>query len=241
MVPTYNSYEQLKTCVLSIKNQSFKNYEILIIDGQSTDDTKQLLQTLKPPFFWKTEKDEGVYDAMNKGIEQAQGSWLYFMGSDDQFFETNVLDSVFQKPIDKNIELIIGSIKYDCESKASRYLNKDHGVRKTKWSFNLWVTNSVHHQGVFYKRSVFNEMRYNLKYKILSDYDVNLKLFRKKKKAKMIDDVISFCGAEGLSKNYSWSMYKEEIQLKTTQSFILLKPVFYVLAMLKYLFKIFQK
>lgn len=227
--------------MLSIQNQSFTNYEILIIDGDSKDSTKQFLETLKPPFFWTIEKDEGVYDAINKGIDKAKGSWLYFMGSDDQFFNSNVLASVFENPIDENVELIIGSIKYDIEGKAARHLNKDIDIRKSNWSSKLWLTNSVHHQGVFYKHTLFEQRRYSLKYKILSDYDINLKLFREGKTVKIIDHVIAFCGAEGLSKNYNWSMYKEEVQLKTAQSSIILKPVFYMLSALKYLIKIFQK
>lgn len=226
---------------MSIQNQSFTNYEVLIIDGNSTDGTRSFLQTLQSPFHIISEADQGVYDAMNKGIDKAQGSWIYFMGSDDQFFESDVLASVFKDKIDSEVDLIVGNIKYDCDGKEARHLNRNDDIRKSKWSSQLWLTNSVHHQGVFYRHSVFEAKRYNLRYKILADYDLNLWLFRQGKSAKMIDKVIAFCGANGLSKTYNWRMYQEEIRLKTSHSSMLLKPLFYVLALSKYILKQMQK
>lgn len=240
IVPSYNALEQLKTCVLSIQKQSFTNYEVLIIDGNSKDETLQFLQTLKPPFRYVSEGDQNVYDAMNKGVNMANGQWVYFMGSDDQLINTDVLSTVFNHPFDSEIDLVIGNIKYDCSTQQARHLNKDDDIRKSNWSSQLWLTNSVHHQGVFYRRSVIEKMAYNLNYKILADYDLNLKLFRQGKRAKMINQVVALCGANGMSKQYKWSMYKEEIQLKTKQTSIWMRPLFYALAFLKYLLKRIQ-
>lgn len=213
---------------------------MLIIDGNSTDDTLSFLQTLKSPFRFISNPDKGVYDAMNKGIEMARGQWIYFMGSDDQLLNPEVLTTVFGNNFEAEIDLIIGHIKYDSHDKQARHLNKDHDIRKSQWSSQLWLTNSVHHQGVFYKRSVIDKIQYSLDYKILADYDLNLKLFRQGKTAKMIDNVIALCGANGMSKRYHWSMYKEEIKLKTTQSSVVMKPLFYILAFSKYLLKKIQ-
>ena len=73
--------------------------------------------------------------------------------------------------------------------------------------------------------------------KVLADYDFNINLYRSKPKVKIIDAIITSCGADGLSKKYTWSMYKEEIDLKTKASSILYWPFFLKLAILKYLFK----
>lgn len=213
---------------------------MLIIDGNSTDETLPFLQTLTSPFHYISEVDQGVYDAMNKGIDIAKGSWIYFMGSDDQFINPEALETVFNNEFDSDIELVIGSIKYFGNDQQTRHLNKHLGIRKSKWSSQLWLTNSVHHQGVFYRRSVFETVRYNLDYKILADYDLNLKLFRQNKRAKLVTIVIALCGANGLSKRYDWSMYQEEIKLKSSQSSILLKPLFLFIAFLKYMLKKFQ-
>lgn len=223
--------------MLSIQNQSFKSYEVIIVDGNSKDGTQQYLESLQPPFHYISETDEGVYDAMNKGIEKSKGQWLYFLGSDDQLYDSNVLMNIFKNDIGSEVDLIIGNIKYDSKDKGAHHLNKHGGIRKSNWSSRLWLTNSVHHQSVFYRRAVFENTSYDLSYKILADYDFNLRLFKQGRQAKLSNELIAFCGANGLSKDYQWLMYKEEIRLKISQSSPLLSPFFYVLAFLKYLLK----
>ncbi len=223
--------------MLSIQNQAFKSYEVIIVDGNSKDGTQQYLESLQPPFHYISETDEGVYDAMNKGIEKSKGQWLYFLGSDDQLYDSNVLMNIFKDDFGSEVDLIIGNIKYDSNGKGAHHLNKDGGIRKSNWSSRLWLTNSVHHQGVFYRRAVFENTSYDLSYKILADYDFNLRLFKQGRQAKLSNELIAFCGANGLSKDYQWLMYKEEIRLKISQSSPLLGPFFYVLAFLKYLLK----
>ena len=88
ITPTLNAAETLEACILSVKNQTYLNKEHLIIDGQSTDGTLHILKKHAenyPQLKWITENDDGIYDAMNKGIDLSSGDWLYFMGSDDYF------------------------------------------------------------------------------------------------------------------------------------------------------------
>ncbi len=238
IIPSFNNLENLKVCIASIQDQRFEDYEVWIIDNESRDGTVEYLHSLQTPFNWICEKDNGVYEAMNKGISLASKDWLYFLGADDQLYSKEVLNSVFREPISNRFELIIGSVKYDLKENDIVYTHTVEGLVKPSWSLKLWLKNSVHHQAIFYRREVFKNEKYSLKYKILADHAMNLTLYTKKAKAKIIDDIIAICGTEGLSKDYSKEMYDEEVRLKVDQSSMLLKPLFSIMAMLKYYIKV---
>lgn len=113
VIPTYNCEGTIKNAVDSIFNQSFKNVEILIIDGNSTDNTLKALQEYsekKRNLILYSEKDDGIYDAMNKGLTLAKGEWIYFMGGDDTLYETTTLEKVVEIQKDSNNNIIYGNV-----------------------------------------------------------------------------------------------------------------------------------
>ena len=237
IIPSYNNLELLKKCVLSIENQTYKGYEVWVVDKLSSDGTLDYLKTLTSPFNWVSEKDNGIYDAMNKGISFAKNDWLYFMGADDVLYNENVLADVFVEPIENQFKLVIGSIKYDLKKGDNVFTHTKEGLVKPSWSMKLWVKNSVHHQGVFYRRALFSNRVYEIKYKILADHALNLSLFLKKIEVKKTHTIIALCGTAGFSKTYDKEMYREEVQLKVDKSYVLLKPLFALIGLLKYIFK----
>lgn len=220
----------MNNCVQSILLQTYQSYEVWIIDGDSTDGTKEFLQSLKLPFNYVSEEDSGIYDAMNKGIRKARGEWLYFLGTDDVFSNETVLQKVFQESI-QDKQLLFGEIEYQ------------NGLKfKSSFSRLLWYKNTLHHQSVFYRRSLFSKTSYDTNFKILGDYQLNLKLFKSKVAFKQLRVVVAICGEEGVSKNYNWSLYKEEIRLKVGLTSVFMKPFFYVLGISKFVFrKIFKQ
>ncbi|MCF6347550.1 MAG: glycosyltransferase [Flavobacteriaceae bacterium] len=222
---------------MSIQDQSFKNFEVWIIDGGSSDNTVKFLQSLKDPFHWISEPDKGVYDAMNKGIALSKGQWLYFLGADDSLFNPTTLSSIFSKPIPHEKQMIIGRIKYDLKTNDNVYTHNNEGLIVSSWSKKLWIKNALHHQAVFYKKILFSNLKYDLKYHILADHALNLQLYKKKVDAKIIDTIISICGTDGQSKKYHWKMYKEEIDLKVAVSSYFFKPIFVIIGYIKYLLK----
>ncbi|WP_348723433.1 glycosyltransferase family 2 protein [Tenacibaculum sp. 190524A05c] len=226
IIPSYNNLDQLKNCLQSIQNQNFENFEVWIIDGASTDGTQEYLKTLGPRFNYISEKDSGIYDAMNTGIKKSVGEWLYFLGSDDRFSNDSVLEEVFSTKCDEEIQILVGNIEY---SKGLRF--------QSEFSSKLWCKNTVHHQSVFYKKELFQQLKYNLNYNVLADYDVNLKLFRKKVSFRKVETTIAICGEDGVSKKYNWNLYKEEINLKVSQAGILSFPFFFLLGVTKYCFR----
>ncbi len=174
---------------------------------------------------------------MNKGIILSKGEWLYFLGDDDQLYTENTLDAIFRRPVENHAKMILGSIQYNLKKGDKVYANKSDGIVVSSWSKKIWIKNSIHHQGAFYKRELFSDLKYDLKYSILADHALNLKLFKKNIGIKMIDDIIALCGTDGQSKNYSWDLYKEEVTLKIAESSLLLKPIFIIIGFSKYLLK----
>lgn len=198
------------------------------MDGNSNIETQKYLKTLEAPFFYQSKKDKGIYDAMNIGVSLSKGSWLYFLGAGDCFFDNNTLKEIYHHFIDKN-SLVFGNSKYDLKKKSS--------VFKSNFSSMLWIKNTVHHQSLFYNRKVFSDHIYDSQFKILADYDLNLRLLKQQLIKIKLDKIISLCDAKGVSKKYNWQLYSEEISLKTKNSSFLLKPLFFLLSFSKFLLK----
>ena len=230
IIPTYNNLKNLRLCIDSIKKQTFLNYEVWIIDGNSTDKTKDFLQNLKEPFYWISEKDYGIYQAMNKGIFFAKGDWLCFLGADDILYNNKVLQSIFSLNIPIKTSFISGKITYNKKS----FLNKE---KKPSWSFLMWIRNGIHHQGTFYRKELFFENKYDESFQVLADYAFNLQLFQERKKCLLLHQTVAICGANGISKNVDWVLYKEELKLKMALNSNFLFPLFYILVCIKFFFK----
>ena len=218
----------LKDCINSIENQNFKNFEVWIIDNYSADGTSEFLATLNHKFHYVSESDNGIYEAMNKGVGLAKGEWLYFLGANDLFYNEAVLEEVFLKKYDNSIKIIMGKIKY-----LQKQTGKEHLFAST-WSHKIWLKNCVHHQSAFYHSSLFKTNIFPLNYKVLADYALNLMFYKSGVKAAQISTIIALCDPFGKSKEYSWSQYKEEIHFKTKQSSLFLKPLFFVLGVIKF-------
>jgi len=194
IIPTYNSAQTISFCLHSILEQTFNNYEILIIDGLSKDDTLAIVSSFQSDkIFISSQKDDGIYDAMNKGIRLAKGKWLYFLGSDDSLYNNNVLlkisHTINQHPETK---FIYGDV-YTSTQQTERYTNYHIGKLLEK---------NICHQAIFYHRSLFKKELYNLQYKVFSDWDFNLKQFRKENYPVYIDQLIAKFNLNGVSGNW---------------------------------------
>ena len=218
----------------SIKKQTFKDYEILVIDGGSSAETLNYLNTLEPPFFYQSKKDKGIYDAMNTGVSMAKGDWFYFLGAGDVLSNETVLDNIFSHLSEQNTLLISGKIIYNGTEKPFVY-SKQKMIKNIHWSKRMWLTNGLHHQGTFYNKELFKNRNYNLKYKTLADYHFNLQLLKRDVKCKILDIIVAKCNSDGASKTGNWKIYREEINLKTIESSLFLRPFFYIIAFTKFL------
>jgi putative colanic acid biosynthesis glycosyltransferase len=210
IIPVYNAEETIQACIESALDQTFTDFEIIVCDGKSVDSTLDLLTKYQDRIILSSKSDQGIYDAMNRGLDLAQGEWVYFLGADDVLANKETLHKTFSS-VKEKVELILGRARHE-------HLNSTKVPVEYRSSLDkriLW-RNTVHHQSAFYHRSLFNDFRYNIEYKVLADYHFNIKLFLEKARAVEVDTLIAICDARGISKQFSTSLYKEELRLKSS-------------------------
>jgi putative colanic acid biosynthesis glycosyltransferase len=189
----YNGEKTLEKCIRSVINQSYKNIEYIIIDGNSSDRSLDLINKYADRIhYWVSEKDSGIYDAMNKAINIAKGDWLYFLGSDDYLFAPDTISSIFPTQDSPEYSLIMGNVIDDQGNMFSSNIS---------WKTNLF--NTVHHQSAFYRKKLFNEFRYSLESKVVADYELNYIIALKCFDFKKLSQTVAICSTSGLSKNSS--------------------------------------
>lgn len=173
IIPTFNSESFLKIALESILNQTFSNYEVVIMDGGSKDDTLSVAQSYNDArikIF--CEPDKGVYDAMNKAMDKAQGEWLFFMGSDDSFYNSSVLKNVTPTLLSTKNHVVYGNVLIQGDSGWA----KDGQVYNGKFTFQRLLRGNICHQSIFYRNSFVKkqDLKYDLKYPICADWDFNI-------------------------------------------------------------------
>ena len=197
IIPTYNSENNLNHLFKSIFSQTFENFEVLIIDGDSKDSTISLSQSYNDNRIKiHSEPDKGVYDAMNKGIKLAKGEWLYFIGSDDFLYNDNVLENVAKKLKRTNRNVFYGNVLI----KGNTGWAKDGQIYNGKFSFQKLLKSNICHQSMFY-RSTFikdNQLFYDLNYPVCADWDFNIKC-RELTKFLYDETIVAVFNAGGMS------------------------------------------
>lgn len=198
-VATYNSSLVIEELLNSIFHQTYSNYEVVIVDGLSTDNTLEIAKKwLRSSDKIISEKDSGVYDAMNKALDLATGDFLIFMGSDDHFMSNRVLAEVADA-----INKAGGNL--DTVYYGGCYMDAYHTVSNKVWTKWSWVRGTICHQGIFYPKEVYKKYKYNLLYKINADYAYNINLWNKVN-FQHIDVVVSFFNDGGLSGSNRYDM-----------------------------------
>lgn len=167
IIPTYNSAKTIKRCLDSIIAQTYKDYEVLVMDGVSKDDTLSLVQFYDDPrIHIYSEPDKGIYDAMNKGILKSKGEWLYFLGSDDYLYAPDVFEKVSAE-LDPKYKIVYGDVDATCLTPENM----------GEWRLEMIDYNRCH-QAIFYNRSLFEKYGlYNTTYRLYADYMYNINCF----------------------------------------------------------------
>ena len=167
VVVTYNCGSIIKNVIDSFNSQSYPNKELIIIDGGSNSETIEFINLYKDSFScFISEPDNGVYDAMNKGLSLASGDFLIFMGADDHFISNVVLEEVVNHMGD-NIHIYYGDV----------YRNTRNDLYRGKFNKYLLACENICHQAIFYPKSVYKKYSYDLKYPIHADYIYNIRLW----------------------------------------------------------------
>lgn len=197
VIPTYNSAKNLESCIKSILNQTFRNYEIIIVDGLSEDETCSIVaKCADDRIKIGSEKDNGIYDAMNKGITRSSGNWLYFLGSDDKLYDDRVLEDI-RKIIKKTgRKLIYGDVKILGNTSWA----SDGSIYDGQFDLKKLVKKNISHQGIFYDAAFIRKEIgfFNPKYRVCADWDLNMRCW-KKTKFKYFKRTIALFSAGGVS------------------------------------------
>ena len=181
----FNDINNIENTIRSTINQTYKNIEYIIVDGNSTDGTIALINKYKKDLtHFVSEKDKGIYDAMNKGAMLATGEWIIFINAGDVFSDLNILSDIFKDRIEQLNDISV--IYSDVLSK-----NNDIVKRLPSRSLDLiWMGPPSSHQCQFVKTTIVKSKPFNLKFKINADYDFIYYVYNKGYKFKHFDE---FC------------------------------------------------
>lgn len=219
IIPTLNVGMLLRDCLDSLKQQSFKDFEILVVDGGSSDDTASVLaacfmQRDMPKGRWHCEAGLGVYEAMNWGIRHAQGRWCYFLGADDLLADANVFQDVAEKLTAMTVDMVYGDVIM--KSRGRRYC----GPVSLE---TLLFHKNIGHQAIFYTRALLLRMGgYSTRYPVWADWDLNIRCMKTPGvEHRWIDRTIAiFNDVDGLSRSGDPILARELPKFATDHSLV---------------------
>jgi glycosyltransferase involved in cell wall biosynthesis len=196
---------RLRSALESVWNQRDVDLELVVIDGVSTDGTREWLDSQRSRLAtFITEPDRGIYDAMNKGVAASRGEWLFILGADDRFASDTVLSELKKHVTPGSAGVIVGEALYN-----------DGRVYKLPKRIRPLARNFVHHQAAFYHRAVFQEHGcFDASLRIAADYDFNLQLWHQHVRFECIPLRVASCGIAGVSDSGDWQVYREEITVR---------------------------
>lgn len=207
----YNSDRFIEKTIKSVTNQSYRNFEYIIVDGHSKDNTINIIKQYEDKVTkWISEPDRGIYDAMNKGIKMATGDWIIFMNSGDNFVDNNVLSSIFDKAVDEKTLIIYGNVINDWGT--YKEYKKAYPLKTISYRMPFC------HQAAFVRRAVLIENQFDLSYKYAADYNQFYNLFYKysQQTFKYIPVNIAECDtSDSFSRKNKFPMWMEYMKVRS--------------------------
>lgn len=231
---SYNAAATIEETILSVINQDYDNIEYIIIDGGSTDGTLDIIRKYEDKIaYWVSEKDYGLYHAMNKGIEYANGEIIGMINADDYYYP-NALQTVVEayQPTLYSTHIFVADIYHESVLV--------HGWREN----NRYIGAFTPHPSMFVSKVIYERIGvYALYYKISSDYDFMYRAFNVYNiKPLYVTKPIAFFRAGGVASQNIFRSYTEEMLVKITNGQKISTAFFiYLLKLLKYFFKSFLR
>lgn len=204
----FNAEKDIEKTLLSVLNQTDRDYEYIIVDGNSTDNTFNIIEKYMGDFMRAgihinvvSEQDNGIFDAMNRGIIRANGAWINFMNAGDTFYNRNILNRMKEYLKESKSDLVYG----DC-LRHNRYYSC---LQKPESDVLLKRIMTIPHQATFIRTEVQKEHPFSLKYQIASDRDLFLKLYSQGYKFEYVPELICVFSLDGVSNTKLVDTYKE--------------------------------
>lgn len=209
----FNGEKFLEETILSVINQTYDNVEYIIIDGGSTDGTLDIIKKYEHAIdYWVSEKDKGISDAFNKGVNVAQGDYINFQGDGDGFYAPNSLEKVFQK-INPQEDIFVSAM-------IQRISPDGQELYRSKYAENfdnktLLFRMSMPHQGLFTHKSYFEKYGFfDVNNTFCMDYEHLLRSYKEFPKVVTKDIVLARWRADGLGNGRTLEIFKEYDKIK---------------------------
>lgn len=197
IIVTYNAEKDLQTCLDSIKSQTYAPIEVIVIDGASQDSTVEIIKRNDTMITrWISEKDTGVYDAMNKALKYITGEWVYFLGADDTLLPDF---SKFAMELRNKHTIYYGSVLL----KEEKYLGHLTPYQQAKIG--------ICHQAMIYPKYVFKKYNFDMRFKISADHHLNMKCYADPSvEIQFVDYIIANFNHTGISSAQEDQVFKRE-------------------------------
>ncbi|PCI28039.1 MAG: glycosyl transferase [SAR324 cluster bacterium] len=226
----FNGEEFLEETIQSVANQTYDNVEYIIIDGGSVDETLDIIKKYEEQIdYWVSEKDNGIYDAMNKAIEVYFGEYIWFLNAGDTIYDSNVITNMFHCSVDADI--FYGATQLvDQDGEFIKLIKQPENFNLKSLTKGMVVS----HQSVVVKRKFV--FPYNLKYKFVSDHDWLINASRDAKSFQDTSLTMSKYLLDGFSQNNFFGCWKDRLAIVSMQygrSVLLLNYILFIKALLK--------
>lgn len=172
----YNNVSQIRGAIQSVLSQNYKNLEYIVIDGNSSDGTQEILEEFRSKIsLLLIEPDKGLYDALNKGIRESKGDVIGFLHSDDYFSNNNVIEDIVERFESEKVDVVYGDLDY-VNNQANNSIIRH-------WRAGIFSKRKLHygwmppHPTFYARRDIYKSFGgFNLNYKIAADYDCMLRI-----------------------------------------------------------------
>ena len=232
---SFNTENTIENTIKSVLNQTQVPYEYIIVDGKSTDNTPHIINSYSEEFKlkgvnfrWISERDNGIYEAFNKGVGLTQGNWISFLGADD-VLKTDALESYTQNWPLNEVDLICSNV----EIKGKRVFSSSWNWRRFRRKMTIAHVGALHAKKFFENQGLFNSS-----YQIAGDYELLLRA-KETLRVHKVEKITVEMGLGGISNKQVKKVYQETTRAKNeTGGVLLLLCIFdYYLWMLKYFVK----
>ncbi len=205
----YNNVRDIEYTLLSVINQTYPHIEYIVIDGASTDGTLEVINTYRGSIdVLVSEKDKGIYDAMNKGLERATGDYVLFLNSGDELYDNSTIQCIVEKGT--NADIIYGETKLVDEQRNILGTRRHRAPASFDWTSFKYGMN-ICHQAIYVKRSI--APKYDTNYQLSADIDWVIRAAKQAKSTKNVNTYVARYLVGGMSQKRHKQSLKERYEI----------------------------
>lgn len=201
----YNCVDSIEATLLSVINQSSRDIEYIVVDGGSTDGTAQIIQKYEQDIdYWISERDGGIYNAMNKGIDLSTGRWISFMNAGDRFHSSRTVENI-SRFLDQRFAVVAGAVQYiyDANNRRTRHMHL---------KFTGFYLEVPHHQASFINNALMKSFKYDESFRIRADLYFMTLLHAKGHTFRLVEEVVCDVDTSGVSSGLTKRHVEEDIR-----------------------------